>query len=167
MELYFYDRKDCHKRQDTDKMIKESLNNYISANSLSPFCGEILRTDLGKPYIDYPLHIGVTHTDTVVIIAIDKVPLGIDCEEKDRIIKRRQAIQKRFFCENETSLIEKSRQKDKAFLEVWVKKEAYVKFTGQGISGLQDCDTTVLSGFKKIPNHKNLIIYIYKENNHE
>lgn len=163
MKLYFYDKGNGHKREQTDMMIRESLKDYISGHSLPPYDGEILRTELGKPYIDYPLYIGVTHTDDIVIIGIDKDAFGIDAEKANRKMSRRDSVAKRFFTASECALIETSEDKDTAFLDIWVKKEAYVKFTGIGLSGMKDCDVTALSGFEKIENDRDLIIYIYKE----
>ncbi len=159
MEIFYYPKGTSHNKSDTDKMIKESLGIYTSEHSLSMYNGKILRTSLGKPYIDYPLFIGVSHTDEVAVIAIGKENFGIDCEEIGRIVERQDEIAKRFFTENERNLI----KSDVDFLEMWVKKEAYVKFTGQGITAMSSIDVTALSGFKKIENNKNLIIYIYKE----
>ena len=74
-------------------------------------------------------------------------------------MQRREKIAERFFTEKElTDAID-----DESFLDIWVKKEAYVKFTGEGLSGMKSCDVTKLSGFEKIENDRNLIIYIYKE----
>ena len=163
MLLYFYDRKKGHKRHDTDMMIRESLKDYISGHSLAPYNGEIKRTSLGKPYIDYPLFIGVTHTDDVCIIAVDEKSFGIDCEKQSRTVSRTDSIMKKFFTENERNQVALSQDRQKAFLETWVKKEAYVKFTGKGIPAMANTDVTKLSGFEKIDNDKNLIIYIYKD----
>lgn len=159
MKLYFYDKNKGHKREQTDTMIRESLKTYISGHSLPPYDGEIKRTELGKPYIDYPLHIGVTHTDDIVIIAIDENEFGIDAEKVGRKMERREKIAERFFTENELL----QAHDDESFLDIWVKKEAYVKFTGEGLSSMKACDVTTLSGFEKIQNDRNLIIYIYKE----
>lgn len=163
MKLYFYDKKKGHKRKDTDMMIRESLKDYISGHSLAPYNGEIKRTDLGKPYIDYPLHIGVTHTDDICIVGICEKNFGIDCEKSDRHMARYESIMQRFFTESERVYIESTENKRYAFLDIWVKKEAYVKFTGEGLSEMTRSDVTKLSGFEKIQNDRNLIIYIYKE----
>ena len=163
MKIYFYDKKKGHKREDTDRLIRESLDDCISGYSLAPYNGEIKRTALGKPYIDYPLYIGVTHTDSVVIVAIDEKSFGIDAENIARSMQRQDSIAGRFFTENERRFVEKSADKESAFLEIWVKKEAYVKFTGEGVPAMKNCDVTLLSGFERIENDRNLIIYIYKE----
>lgn len=163
MKLYFYDKANSHKRADTDRMIRESLERYTLSSSLPVFSGEIKRTLLGKPYVDYPLFIGVTHTDCTVIIAVGKENFGIDCEELGRQIKKRDAVASKYFCGGETVLFEKAADKDECFLDIWVKKEAYVKFTGEGVGGMSGVDTSLLSGFERIENDRNLIIYIYKE----
>lgn len=163
MKLYFYDKQKGHKREDTNTLIRESLKDYISGHSLPSYNGKIERTSLGKPYIDYPLHLGVTHTDETVLVGIDENNFGIDCEKCDRIVERSSAIMKKFFTDAERKYVSESEDAGAAFLDVWVKKEAYVKFTGEGISGMSGCDVTNLSGFEKISNDKNLIIYIYRE----
>ena len=163
MKLYFYDKKKSHKREDTDMMIRESLKDYISGHSLPPYNGKINRTVLGKPYIDYPLYIGVTHTDDVCIICIDRNNFGIDCENCGRVTQRADSIIRKFFTEREKEYVDSSTDRQTAFLDIWVKKEAYVKFTGEGISGMTSVDVTTLDGFEKIENNRNLIIYIYKE----
>ena len=167
MKLYFFEKSSFHKRHNTDLMIKEALGKYTSEHSLPLYQGEIFRTALGKPYIDYPLHISVTHTDNTVIIGIDKENFGIDCEDLSRKVKMRDNIAKKFFNDKEISIIENSQDKNSAFLEIWVKKEAYAKYTGLGLSCLSECDTTELSCFEKIDNDKNLLIYIYKGTKNE
>lgn len=167
MTLYYFEKTSKHTKKDTDSMIKESLGKYISEHSLPYFEPVILRTSLGKPYIDYPLHIGVTHTDNTVIIGIDIENFGIDCEDLSRKVKMREKIMDKFFYDSEKDLIKLSNDKDSTFLEIWVKKEAYSKYTGNGLSDLSKCDTTRLSGFEKIQNNKNLILYIYKGQENE
>lgn len=163
MTLYFYDKKKHHKSSDTDRLIAESIRRYDST------CGEIevMRTKFGKPYVNLPFHVGVTHTNDIIIVGIDSENFGIDCERIGRTIPNYERIAERYFTENELCIINKSVDKNKAFLDIWVKKEAYVKFTGLGLSGMKNCDVTLLSGFEKTENDRNLIIYVYKENNNE
>ncbi len=164
MTLYFYQKKACHKSADTDKMIAESIRRCLGVGGEI----EILRTELGKPYIEnMPIYVGVTHTDDTVIIALDDKSFGIDCEHKDRTQKNAEKIAERYFTENERQKIFDSADRDKMFLDIWVKKEAYVKYTGLGLTGMKNCDVTTLQGFEKIENERNLIIYVYKEKNNE
>ena len=167
MTLYYFKKTPKHTKQDTDLMIKESLGKYISEHSLPLYHGDILRAPLGKPYVDYPLHIGVTHTKHIVIIGIDKDNFGIDCEDLSRKARMRDRIADKFFTDSEKELTALSSNKDRTFLDIWVKKEAYAKYTGNGLCDLSSCDTTKISNFEKIDNDKNLLIYIYKGKENE
>ncbi len=168
MKIFYYNKAENHKSSDTDRLIKESLNGYFR-NDVSV---EVKRTDAGKPYLyDCPLHVGVTHTDSIVIIAISENRFGIDCESINRVVKNLYRIAEKYYSDNERAYVfEKSGDKSevqKRFLEIWVKKEAYVKYTGKGLSAISRCDVTELCTFKRIENDYDLIIYIYEENKNE
>lgn len=168
MKLYYYEKIKKHKSTDTDVFILTSVGAFCKEYSLAQYTGKVLRTSFGKPYLENNfLYVGVTHTENIIIVCVSKENFGIDCENIDRTIKRADSVMNRFFTENERRSVYEKENKDAAFIDTWVKKEAYVKYTGLGLSGLTDCDTTSLSGFTKIPNDKNLIIYIYKEQNYE
>ena len=165
MKLYYYKKSKKHKSADTDVLILTSVGAFCEENSLSPYNGVVNRTYLNKPFLenDY-LYVGVTHTDDVIIVAVSRENFGIDCENTERIMKNPDKIMCRFFTENERQYILSQKDKNSAFLDIWVKKEAYVKYTGEGISGLCSCDVTQMCGhFTAVENDKNLIIYIYKE----
>ena len=55
------------------------------------------------------------------------------------------------------------KKSDLRFLEIWVKKEAYVKFLGTGIKDMKNCDTFSVKGSFEKADYGNNIIYIYKE----
>ena len=169
MKLYYYPKSKKHTSTNTDVLILTSVGAFCKEFSLSDYQGRVLRTCLGKPYLENNfLHVGVTHTDNIVIGAVDFSPLGIDCESKTRVMKTKERIMNRFFTDNEREWIKSNSDTDTAFLHMWVKKEAYVKFTGEGISGLCSCDvTTMENSFTLQKNDKNLIIYTYKEKNNE
>lgn len=87
----------------------------------------VLRTENGKPYFEsgFP-QLGVTHSDSVVIIALADTPFGIDCEDTDRRVPHRDALCKRFFSESEKEFVKNAgseEEKTRRFLEIWVKKE--------------------------------------------
>ena len=87
--------------------------------------------------------------------------------QKLRIEIKTDKIAKKIFNDKELALIENSQDKNLMFLDIWVKKEAYAKYTGLGLSCLSECDTTELSCFEKKDNDKNLLIYIYKGTKNE
>lgn len=168
MKLFYYSKKKNHTSDDTDKLIKESLNGYLGKE----ISVQVKRTPAGKPYLEgCSLHIGVTHTDDIIIIAINEKPFGIDCESIDRTVNNLDRIAEKYYSPNEKSYVfEASTDKGQVcrrFLEIWVKKEAYVKFTGEGLPAISRCDVTSLCGFKSIANPHKLLIYIYEEDKYE
>ncbi len=164
MKLYYYKKSQKHSRTDTDVLILTSVGAFCEEFSLPSYLGKVKRTKLGKPYLENDfLYVGVTHTEDVIIVCVSETPFGIDCERKMRKTKNRDRISERFFTEKERQYVLSQLDRDRAFLDIWVKKEAYVKYTGEGISGLCGCDVTKMNTFIPVENDKNLIIYIYKE----
>ncbi len=97
----------------------------------------------GKPYpINIDLHFNVSHCEDYVVCVVDSKPVGIDIE-KIRPINLK--IAKKFFSEEEQEYIfghiateedfEKDTENDilEKFFRVWTSKEAYLKYTGDGI----------------------------------
>ena len=70
----------------------------------------------------------------MIAIAVSDKPVGIDIE---KIQKQDLRIAERFFTDAECNYINEADSdddKNKRLLEVWTKKEAYLKFTGEGMS---------------------------------
>lgn len=166
MTLYYYPKSEKHRRADTDHRIAESLRRYLlKTGGVSSVPATVLRTENGKPYFEngFP-QLGVTHSDSVVIIALADTPFGIDCEDTGRRVPHRDALCKRFFSESEKEFVKNvgsEEEKTHRFLEIWVKKEAYVKYTGEGLQGMFDTDTFTLSGHFENRSDEKHILYIY------
>ncbi len=120
---------------------------------------KISRTASGKPYFpDIPeLHFSVSHTGEVWACAVDRQPIGFDIEKTDRfsghpekdkpgkerkaeklqeekaVRKKWDSLAKRFFTNEEYEFVQKNGSL--AFLRLWVRKEAYLKYKGCGLSG--------------------------------
>ena len=86
-----------------------------------------------KPYIiGYPsFHFNISHTKSAIAISVSNRAVGVDIE---RVGTCDLHIVKRFFTDNERNYILNSRDRDKAFYEVWTRKEAYVKWKGIGLT---------------------------------
>ena len=86
----------------------------------------------GKPYVcdakDY--HFSLSHSGDCIAFAENTEPVGIDTEE---IKDAKTDIAKKYFVNEEYEYIKTNQSPDKAFFEIWTKKEAYVKMTGEGI----------------------------------
>lgn len=93
----------------------------------------------GKPALKNGFRFSLSHTDEYVAVAIAECEVGIDIEKKNRPIAPRLY---RTLSENEKELCEND---PGAFLKIWVKKEAYLKSTGQGLQlRPEEVDTTAL-----------------------
>ncbi len=155
MKLFYYEKTDNYNSAVTDSLILKSLSKLnIEAN-------EVLRTPNGKPYVQNEgVFIGVTHTDKTVIVAVSNREFGIDAEPKNRAIKNYDLIAQKFFSNSEIAYIKDSTER---FLELWVKREAYLKFLGIGIKGIGQLDLTALEGtFTDCSDTEN-IIFTYEE----
>lgn len=163
MKLYFYPESQKHKSTDTEKLILESLESYCGKPQ-SAF--RVKRNQNGKPFIDGNEHyVGVTHTDNLLVVGIDAENFGIDCENENRTINNADRIAKKYFSDNECDYIFKAEdiaEKNARFLEIWVKKEAYVKYLGTGIKDMKNFCVFSLEGSYEKVNYGNNIIYIYR-----
>jgi len=115
-----------------------TLSNYIDAPP-----GEIQfsHNKHGKPSIIEPLNpqqisFNLSHSGHIAILAICKQHnVGIDIEFKERKTDW-QGISRRFFTEKEQNALfnlPEDLRKD-AFYQMWTRKEAHMKVTGQGLS---------------------------------
>ncbi len=92
----------------------------------------ILKDTHGKPYIENrpDFHFNISNSYDLQIIAVSDTPIGVDVE-KIRPVNQKAAKR---FCEDEYQYILKQNS-DYAFIEIWTKKEAYLKLLGTGIAG--------------------------------
>lgn len=100
----------------------------------------LFKDEKGKPHTDNPsVFVSVSHCKTAAACAVSDRPVGIDIEGRDRKV-RPEKISERFFTDEERLFVEAGG--DEAFLEVWVRKEAWSKLEGSGISyGLKNIQT--------------------------
>lgn len=108
----------------------------------------IVNDDLGKPYIEGHENIffNISHTHNVIAIAFSNNRVGVDIEKG---IENGIGIAKHFFTEKEIEFI-KNADVDplKTFLEIWTKKEAFIKYLGLGLRKPLD-DFCVVNDFLK------------------
>ena len=99
----------------------------------------------GKPALSFPpsspWRFNLSHSGDVLLVAISRnLEMGIDVE-RVRPLKNREALVSRYFCRDEIIQLNKIplHQRDEVFFQLWTKKEACLKMTGQGISGDLRC----------------------------
>ena len=94
----------------------------------------IKKTKTGKPYVlNCNIHISCSYSDNIVAFIISSCNIGIDIE---RIKTANDLIIKKIFCSDEADYV-LSGNKDERFFIVWTMKEAYCKWTGNGLSDIK------------------------------
>ncbi len=93
----------------------------------------IISDKWGKPYIlELPdIHFNISHTHNTIAIGFSENPVGVDIESQhDKSLE----IAKHFFTQKEYDYIScENKNQDIAFLEIWTKKESYIKCSGIGL----------------------------------
>lgn len=133
------------KRIETGYFLQQVLSKELNV-SMEKICYRY--GENGKPEIDWKameeghfktgepeknVYFNMSHSGNYVVIAVADVEVGIDIEHK---AKNHVSVANRFFCKQEYERIldaEGEEEQKKCFLEIWTKKEAYVKLTGMGM----------------------------------
>lgn len=117
----------------------------------------------GKPYYPKSLmatkesYFNLSHSGNLVVLARSNCDLGVDVEQiRDIKINNFHRI----LTDDEKEAIKSSDNSINAFLELWTKKEAFVKATGKGICALDKYETEAGKYFIKSFNFENHIISV-------
>lgn len=120
----------------TEEFIRRSLWQYNVEHGLGLTKEQvdteiIKRTQKGKPFFSsIPLEFSISHSGCFWVCAMGIGPVGIDVQQW-RPAKTME-LAKRFFTREEADYVLKNGEK--GFFRLWVGKEAYVKYLGEGIS---------------------------------
>ncbi len=91
----------------------------------------------GKPYFpSHPdVHFSVSHTGGLWVCAFADSEVGCDVQEhrKNDDPVRLRRLAKRWFSEGERRYLDERGYEPAEFYRIWARKEAFVKFTGDGI----------------------------------
>lgn len=139
------------KRLEKIKKLKNSTDKYLCAGAwlaleeaLKCFSAhscdkEIALTKKGKPYFKNikNIYFSLSHSGSIALCAVSDKEVGADVQ---LITDFCEKICKKYFSKDEEKYIfASSAQKDKTerFFRIWSLKEAYVKMTGEGLSGFK------------------------------
>ncbi len=167
MVVFSYANMGKPNKEATEKQILKSAKRYAQIREQS-FSSKtkVLRTEHGKPYLSHSsLFVSVSHTEDVLLVGVSEEPFGLDAEAKNRELRDYMSIVNRFFSkeEQEAILALPEQERKQTFLSLWVKKEAFLKYRGVGLSELSLADTKKAAGvFTPVP-HESLMIYVYSE----
>lgn len=110
------------------------LKELMAKGEWSESNGEWAYNEHGKPYIKGGQHFSISHCKEGIAVAVDEQPIGIDIEgirhADDELIKR-------VLNEEERRMVERERDRDRAFTRLWTQKEAMVKAQGVGITSFE------------------------------
>lgn len=117
----------------SESLVLDSAKMYIIEERmrLGTASGQILRTPKGKPYFkDVPLEFSVSHTGGLWVCLIDRSPVGVDIQEIRKC--QREKIARRYYTPDEQEYA--AAMGEAGFFQIWARKEAYVKYTGEGLN---------------------------------
>ncbi|MDL2287574.1 4'-phosphopantetheinyl transferase superfamily protein [Eubacteriales bacterium OttesenSCG-928-G02] len=109
---------------------------------------EIEYTEKGKPnLVGVNKYISVTTTGDVMLCVLSDAPVGVDGEQLSRFTEIDSkidflALAERFFTEDEADYVRYNDSDALSFARIWVRKEAYSKFTGKGLVDFQNFSVT-------------------------
>ncbi|MDD4124980.1 MAG: 4'-phosphopantetheinyl transferase superfamily protein [Eubacteriales bacterium] len=108
---------------------------------------DIEYTSKGKPVLKgINKYISVTTTENVMVCALSDTPIGIDGEHTARFSGESRTdyigIAERFFTEEEADFIREGEDTGIRFAKIWIRKEAYCKYTGKGLSDFPNFSVT-------------------------
>lgn len=128
------------------KFLKQSIDRKSTKNALRELGAENLRyLPNGKPVADN-CFVSVTHSGDSAAVCASNRPIGIDMEKADAVRDFRK-IAERFFSEKELEYY-KENPIPLRFYEIWTRKEAYSKISGDGLKDIfRKTDTLSLDGY--------------------
>lgn len=102
---------------------------FLSRTAAPPIC----KTAAGKPYFpDHRYTLSITHTPGAALCALADLPVGLDAEAPRPVQPR---LMERCLAPTELVFCRQMADPAVAFLRFWTLKEAYGKYTGQGVIG--------------------------------
>lgn len=103
------------------------------------------KDERGKPFLrgHEEICISISHSGRLAACAVGKKPVGVDAEQR-RSRPGRERIARRFHPEEFKRLeSEPEEEKEKAFYDLWVRKESFLKAVGEGLRLRLDSFCTV------------------------
>ena len=101
------------------------------AKDFGIFHAVIRHKGLGKPQLIHDfLHINISHCKGLAVAAVGRMPLGVDAEGPRTV---RDSLLEKVCTAEEAAQIRAADDGSRMFARFWTLKEAYAKYTGEGI----------------------------------
>ena len=119
-------------------VLREILGKYLQAKpaTLRISCSTNGKPALAAEFASAGIHFNLAHSEDLALVAVTRVgAIGVDVE-CIRPVKEMDELVARFFSARETVLFQRLRPDEKAaaFFNLWTRKEALLKATGEGIT---------------------------------
>ena len=119
-------------------VLREILGKYLQAEpaTLRFSCSTNGKPALAAEFASAGIHFNLAHSEDLALVAVTRVgAIGVDVE-CIRPVKEMDELVARFFSARETVLFQRLRPDEKAaaFFNLWTRKEALLKATGEGIT---------------------------------
>ena len=141
------------------------------AMGISPTAVRFSYAANGKPSVaGGGYEFSISHSDDIVVVAINEGPVGIDVEHIREVSPR---LARKYFCDDENFYVFGHEPKDvdfehmastdirMRFFEIWTAKEAYLKRLGEGLSHLRSVNTTLYPFERHIIDNEYLVSIYY------
>ena len=141
------------------------------AMGISPASVRFTYAASGKPSVaGGGYEFSISHSDDIVVVAINEGPVGIDAEHIREVSPR---LARKYFCDDENFYVFGHEPKDvdfehmastdilMRFFEIWTAKEAYLKRLGEGLSHLRSVNTTLYPFERHIIDNEYLVSIYY------
>lgn len=140
MYIYIYEGFQGGKlrQEKTDALVRRSAKLYAEEEKTEQkdtlqdlISGPVFRTEKGKPYFpERPIEFSVSHTGDLWVCLMGAQTAGVDIQRRRKC--RMDKIAKRYYTPDEQAHVEKLGEK--GFFQIWTRKEAYAKYTGEGLT---------------------------------
>ncbi len=130
-------------REARHKLITEKAREHFGNPEV-----EVVYGKRGKPAVSGidKKYVSVTTTGAVMVVVFSDKQVGVDGEYLGRFDDKNHpdylAIAERFFSEEEAEYVRDNDGDPIAFAKVWVRKEAYAKYTGKGLADFGNFSVT-------------------------
>ena len=161
-----------------DDRKRSAIGEMVAKKAIAELCGvpaeEIIfgLEKNGKPYAENAdVHFNISHSGNLVVCAVDDKPVGIDVEQirniELKVAKRVYTADELFYLfgfhpeEEDFSILPDEKMRLR-FFELWTAKEAYLKYTGEGIAS--ELKTLAVNSEKILREYcEDYVISIYKD----
>lgn len=131
-------------------------NETVARQSLAGLCllsaagarGELTYAENGRPFlVGEALDFNISHTEGLVVCAVERDEVsprvGIDAEALEHVKALPYAALAARWCSKREQALFASNPTAECFLRLWTRKEALIKYSGEGLCGLRNADTVV------------------------